>query len=94
MNNKRLPGLYIHIPFCRTKCPYCDFYSITDSAAVNRFLNALKTEALLYRDTFSRFDSLYFGGGTPSIIDEKGITDLFAALRSAFVFSSDTEITI
>jgi oxygen-independent coproporphyrinogen-3 oxidase len=54
----------------------------------------LKTEALLYRDTFSRFDSLYFGGGTPSIIDEKGITDLFAALRSAFVFSSDTEITI
>jgi oxygen-independent coproporphyrinogen-3 oxidase len=92
--DSQLPGLYIHIPFCRTKCPYCDFYSITDSAVVDGFLNALKAEALLYRDTFSRFDSLYLGGGTPSIIDEKGMTDLFAVLRSIFVFSSDTEITI
>ena len=94
MNNKELPGLYIHIPFCKTKCPYCDFYSITDYAAMNRFLTALKKEAVLYRKTFQQFDSLYFGGGTPSLIDEKGLEEIFTVLRARFTFSPDTEITV
>ncbi len=94
MNSKELPGLYIHIPFCKTKCPYCDFYSITDTSAIRRFIEALKTEALFYREIFSHFDSLYFGGGTPSAIDKKGFADLFAAIKSIFVFVPDTEITI
>ena len=77
MNNKELPGLYIHIPFCKTKCPYCDFYSIIDNTAMDRFLAALKREAVLYRKNFHQFDSLYFGGGTPSLIDEKELGEIF-----------------
>ena len=94
MNKKEWPGLYVHIPFCKTKCPYCDFYSIIDHAAMDRFVTALKRESVLYGKTFSRFDSLYFGGGTPSLIDEKGLAEIFTALRAQFEFSPDTEITV
>ena len=94
MNKKEWPGLYVHIPFCKTKCPYCDFYSIIDHAAMDRFVAALKRESVLYGKTFSRFDSLYFGGGTPSLIDEKGLAEIFTALRAQFEFSPDTEITV
>ena len=94
MNNKELPGLYIHTPFCKTKCPYCDFYSIIDHTAMDRFVGTLKQEAVLYKKTFRRFDSLYFGGGTPSLIEEKGLAEIFTALRTQFTFSPDTEITI
>jgi oxygen-independent coproporphyrinogen-3 oxidase len=94
MNNKELPGLYVHIPFCKTKCPYCDFYSIIDHTDMDRFLGALKKETVLYGKTFRQFDSLYFGGGTPSLIDEKRLAEIFIALRTQFTFSPDTEITI
>ena len=94
MNKEEWPGLYVHIPFCKTKCPYCDFYSIIDHAAMDRFLTALKKEAVLYKKTFHQFDSLYFGGGTPSLIDEKGLAEIFTALRAQFTFSPDTEITV
>jgi oxygen-independent coproporphyrinogen III oxidase len=94
MNKKELPGLYVHIPFCKTKCPYCDFYSIVDDSATDGFLKALKNEAVLYRKTFHQFDSLYFGGGTPSLINVKGLKEVFSVLRAQFEFSPDTEITI
>ena len=61
------PGLYVHIPFCKTKCPYCDFYSITDDTLISAYLAALDAEARLYRDQFPAFDSLFLGGGTPSL---------------------------
>lgn len=93
-NNRDPAGLYIHIPFCKTKCPYCDFYSITDQTAIDRFLAALKKEAALYETTFSRFDSLYFGGGSPSVIDEKAFIDIFSAIWTSFSFLPDTEITV
>lgn len=93
-SNRKPAGLYIHIPFCKTKCPYCDFYSITDQTAKDRFLTALKREIALYRTAFPRFDSLYFGGGTPSVINEEAFTDIFTALRVSFSFLPDTEITV
>ncbi|MBA4390080.1 MAG: coproporphyrinogen III oxidase [Syntrophus sp. (in: bacteria)] len=94
MSNQVLPGLYVHIPFCKTKCPYCDFYSITDSTGANTFLDAVITEAGLYRDIYQEFDSLYFGGGTPSFVDDKEFARLVSGLQSLFVFSPHTEITV
>jgi putative oxygen-independent coproporphyrinogen III oxidase len=94
MNKKELPGLYVHIPFCKTKCPYCDFYSIADDTAMGSFLAALKRESDLYKKVFRQFDSLYFGGGTPSLIDEKGLEEIFTALRGQFEFSPGSEVTV
>jgi len=87
-------GLYVHIPFCKTKCPYCDFYSIIDTSVIQRFLSALKKEIGMYKKSFRQFDTLYFGGGTPSLIDERALAEIFAYLRAQFTFSPDTEITI
>ena len=88
------PGLYIHIPFCKTKCPYCDFYSITNEGLISSFVKAFRAEALLYRDRFLPFDSLYFGGGTPSCIGETAMEELFGAVRTVFKLTDDIEITI
>ncbi len=87
-------GLYIHIPFCKTKCHYCDFYSITSPELINDYLEALDREALLYKDSFTFFDSLYLGGGTPSLLDSAQLAALLNSLRRHFSFSPDTEITL
>ena len=88
------PGLYIHVPFCRTKCPYCDFYSITDETLISAYLAALDLEARLYRDQFPAFDSLYLGGGTPTLLDGAQLGALVDNLRRHFHFAADTEFTI
>ena len=89
-----LSGLYIHIPFCKTKCPYCDFYSETSTSLIPEWLQAVKKEALLYRDQFSSFDTLYLGGGTPTVLDEAELTSLIEYLFKTFCFAPDAEITI
>ena len=70
------PGLYVHIPFCKTKCPYCDFYSITDAGLISAYLTALDAEARLYRGRFPGFDSLFLGGGTPSWLTRPNLPNL------------------
>lgn len=88
-------GLYVHIPFCRTKCPYCDFYSVSDQKQhVKRFVAALVKEISSEPEGFSAFDSLYFGGGTPSVLEEREFEHIFAALHQHFSFPDDTEITV
>jgi putative oxygen-independent coproporphyrinogen III oxidase len=89
-----LPGLYIHVPFCQSKCPYCDFYSITSSDLISAYLKALDQEARLYRDRFPAFDSLYLGGGTPSWLGGVPLAELMQILRRRFDFAPDTEITL
>jgi oxygen-independent coproporphyrinogen-3 oxidase len=89
-----LPGLYIHIPFCRSKCPYCDFYSETAAALIPQWLQAVTKEARLYRDRFSSFDTLYLGGGTPTVLDDAVLAALVEQLFKTFRFTPDTEITI
>lgn len=91
---QQLPGLYIHIPFCKTKCPYCDFYSETSTSLISEWLRSVKKEALLYRDRFSSFDTLYLGGGTPTVLKETELTPLIEYLFKIFRFAPDTEITI
>jgi putative oxygen-independent coproporphyrinogen III oxidase len=88
------PGLYIHIPFCKSKCPYCDFYSITTTDQIEAFVSALEAEARLYRDQFPAFDSLFLGGGTPSWLGEAQIAGLMKNLRRHFTFGPDSEITL
>jgi len=88
------PGLYIHVPFCQSKCPYCDFYSITDETLISAYLAALDLEARLYRDQFPAFDSLYLGGGTPTLLDGAQLGALVDNLRRHFHFAADTEFTI
>ncbi len=87
-------GLYIHIPFCRQKCPYCDFYSIPSLSLVLEFLRALKQELIYYRDCFGSFDTVYIGGGTPTVLSEEQIDGLLQhVFKNARIFH-DPEITI
>jgi len=88
------PGLYVHVPFCRTKCPYCDFYSVPSLSQVPAWLDALQREVLIYRDRFESFDSLYLGGGTPTLLSPKELTLLMEVLIQDLSFSQDPEITI
>jgi len=95
MNDQpKLPGLYVHIPFCKTKCPYCDFYSETSTSLVSAWLQAVTKESLLYREPFPCFDTLYLGGGTPTVLAESELTALLENLFQTFRFAPDAEITI
>ncbi len=88
-------GLYVHIPFCRKKCAYCDFFSLTDEKLVVPFMAALAAEAvfaLSKKDAV--FDSLHIGGGTPSIVEEKQIVKFVGRLNEVARFCIDSEITV
>ena len=86
VNFQALPplSLYIHIPWCVRKCPYCDFYSETLTSLIPEWLRAVKKEALRYRDRFASFDTLYLGGGTPTVLTETELTSLIEYLFKAF----------
>lgn len=94
MNSVEAAGLYVHIPFCRSKCPYCDFYSTTSLELLPLWLEAVVKEIDGYRGRFALFDSLYLGGGTPSLVDAARLGALIDHLRRAFSFSDDMEITL
>ncbi len=94
MNNEEHPGLYLHIPFCRSKCRYCDFYSVASHSEIPAWLQAVQREMLLYREKFREFDSLYLGGGTPTILGERELAALMECLRKHFTFCPESEITI
>lgn len=94
MNLEKTPGLYIHIPFCLSKCPYCDFYSSTSISAVPDFLNGLSKEMEMVRNRFDPFDTVYIGGGTPSLLSSKQLENILIRVRKNFDLISNTEITI
>lgn len=92
-------AFYIHIPFCLKKCSYCDFYSIqAEQALIERFLDALKIEIEFYAEhpIFSQaeFQTLYFGGGTPSLLSTKQIDELIQYIQNFFRFREAFEFTI
>ncbi|RJR33722.1 MAG: radical SAM family heme chaperone HemW [Desulfobacteraceae bacterium] len=93
MSSTEKPGLYVHVPFCRTKCPYCDFYSVPSLSAVHDWTEALCKEAAAYRERVSEFGSLYIGGGTPSVLGESELVMVLETLFKSFDFSSDAEVT-
>jgi len=87
-------GLYVHIPFCRRKCPYCDFYSRTDLAALPAFLDALAQELSLRADDALAVDTVYFGGGTPSLCPPEAVGEILARAKSCFDLGESAEITL
>jgi putative oxygen-independent coproporphyrinogen III oxidase len=87
-------GLYIHIPFCKTKCPYCDFYSITSHDELTAYPDLLTGEMGMYRERFSTFDTIYLGGGTPSLIGGDDLAGILEKVRSLFHIPDRAEITI
>jgi oxygen-independent coproporphyrinogen-3 oxidase len=94
MNLKKVPGLYIHIPFCKSKCGYCDFYSVTALASMPDFIDALIEEIGMYGEAFECFDTVYLGGGTPSILPPNQIERILNAVRMNFNLLENTEITM
>ena len=97
LNIKPVKGVYIHIPFCSIKCPYCDFLSITniDEDLHKKYVDFLKKELFLYKDKFLfNIETIYFGGGTPSLISEGLIANLIEFIKSNFTCSSNLEITL
>jgi oxygen-independent coproporphyrinogen-3 oxidase len=89
-----LPGLYVHIPFCLSKCVYCDFYSSTDLTLIPDFLAALRREMNLNKDFKRAFDTVYIGGGTPSILTPADLERLIADILTAFTITPGAEITV
>jgi oxygen-independent coproporphyrinogen-3 oxidase len=89
-----IPGLYIHIPFCLSKCGYCDFYSSTSITALPVFLDTLFKEMEMYRARFQAFDTTYIGGGTPSLLSPGQLESILIKVRENFNLISNPEITI
>lgn len=94
--NKKIE-IYIHIPFCVKKCAYCDFLSCpADDKTKDRYVQALCREIEWSKDCLKEYlvDTVFIGGGTPSILEEKYIGQILDTLRSAARISDDAEITI
>jgi oxygen-independent coproporphyrinogen III oxidase len=90
-------ALYIHIPFCDHKCIYCDFYSIITSDNIDPFFSSLKKEIDYYSAKYKDdhyFTSIFFGGGTPSLMCPDDIEDVIIYLKQSFNISPDAEITL
>ncbi|MDJ0818190.1 MAG: radical SAM family heme chaperone HemW, partial [Desulfobacterales bacterium] len=93
-HHSQLAGLYIHIPFCRRKCFYCDFYSITDLTQTHSFLAALDQEMALAGQTHLEFDTVYIGGGTPSMLNADAIESVVSGAFRHFKIRTEAEVTI
>ena len=90
-----MKGIYIHIPFCLKKCNYCDFCSFPDMLMhQDEYVRALSKEASSYKGDAVLADTVYFGGGTPSLLDAKAIENIMNIVRDNFNISPDTEITL
>ena len=88
-------ALYVHIPFCESKCPYCDFYSVkADGDLMDRYIGALEHALKTQPYKIQRLDTVYFGGGTPSALGGRRLTRLMDAVCRTFTVSPDAEITV
>ena len=90
-------ALYIHIPFCDHKCIYCDFYSIITEDNILPYLNSLKKEIAHYSGLYSLdriYTSIYFGGGTPSLMQPEYISEIISIIKKCYSVSNNAEITM
>lgn len=90
-------SLYIHIPFCKSKCNYCDFTSYAGKEdVIPEYIQTLKQELKFYSEVLKKplISTIYFGGGTPSILEPEHLHDILEAANSDFVLAKDVEITL
>ncbi|MFI5451023.1 radical SAM family heme chaperone HemW [Pedobacter sp. UC225_61] len=90
-----MAGIYIHIPFCKKACTYCDFHFSTSFKYVDEMTDAICTEIRLKKDRITeQIGSIYLGGGTPSVLSAASLQKIFDTLTTCFSISADAEITI
>lgn len=90
-----MSGIYIHIPFCKQACNYCDFHFSTSLQYVDEMTDAICKEIIMKKDRITdQVGSIYFGGGTPSLLPGKAFEKIFNTLTTHFSIASDAEITI
>ena len=91
-----MAGIYLHIPFCKRRCIYCDFFSTTENDKKSTYVQALSKELELRKDYLDGeiIDTIYFGGGTPSQLEEKDFIQLFETIYKIYTINPKAEITI
>ena len=92
-----MPGLYLHIPFCKQACHYCDFHFSTSMALKSQLVEAIIQELALRADYLgaqATLDTIYFGGGTPSLLTQVELEQLFNAIYRHFRVADDVEVTL
>lgn len=89
-------GVYVHIPFCIHKCPYCDFLSFpgAERGDFSQYARTAAAQMRLWKEKRIRADTLFFGGGTPSLLGADNLCRLLDAARESFCFCDDAEITL
>ena len=91
-----MAGIYIHIPFCKRRCIYCDFFSTTRSEEKPTYVRALCQELAIRKDYLEgeEIETIYLGGGTPSQLTEKELNEIFTSLYNIYKVKEDAEITL
>ena len=90
-----MSGIYLHIPFCKKACHYCNFHFSTTGDYKNEMVEAIKNELRLRKhEALLPVETIYFGGGTPSMLSSMAISELIATIRSQFNISTNPEITL
>lgn len=90
-----MSGIYIHIPFCKQKCSYCDFHFSTNLQLKSQLVEAIKKELILRKDELNQsLETVYFGGGTPSILSEKELSSIFETIYKNYSTQNLKEITL
>ncbi len=91
-----ISSLYIHIPFCISKCAYCDFFSRAEGCVPDQYIDALCNEISfrIQKNQVSQIETIYVGGGTPSLLSDNQINKLFSHIKSITKLSSSAEITV
>lgn len=90
-----MTGLYIHIPFCLRRCGYCDFCSsVLDAGRLGAYADAVVRNVRAYARKDICLDTVYFGGGTPSLLPGEKMAGILAEIRAAFSLSNDAEVTV
>lgn len=90
-----MAGIYIHIPFCKSRCIYCSFYSTTLLDLRKKYINAVCREMELRKNYIREpFSTIYLGGGTPSLLDEAELTKLFLYINNVYDVDRNAEITM